>query len=177
IPEEEKNLGALGPLDSCVPFYERSCSESSCKFRFKEGKSLLTEIRHAGLHACLFHYTVFVSFNQNDVHMAPLFVSLQQVQNFGDPFFLAIHEGETLEEVKIRIQKKLRVSDEEFSKWKFAFLSLGRPEYLQDSDIKRDVYGAWEQYLGLEHSDNTPKRSYAANQNRHAYEKPVRIYN
>ena len=29
---------------------------------------------------------------------------------------------------------------------------------------RRDVYGAWEQYLGLEHSDNTPKRSYAVNQ-------------
>ncbi|KAG6765024.1 hypothetical protein POTOM_029038 [Populus tomentosa] len=106
-----------------------------------------------------------------------------QVQNFGEPFFLVIHEGETLTEVKIRIQKKLQVPDEEFSKWKFAFLSLGRPEYLQDSDIvssrfqRRDVYGAWEQYLGLEHSDNAPKRSYAANQNRHTFEKPVKIYN
>jgi len=29
---------------------------------------------------------------------------------------------------------------------------------------RRDVYGAWEQYLGLEHTDNAPKRSYAANQ-------------
>ncbi|KAJ9184616.1 hypothetical protein P3X46_004326 [Hevea brasiliensis] len=106
-----------------------------------------------------------------------------QVQNFGEPFFLVIHEGETLAEVKARIQKKLQVSDEEFAKWKFAFLSLGRPEYLQDSDIvftrfqRRDVYGAWEQYLGLEHSDNTPKRSYAVNQNRHTFEKPVKIYN
>ncbi|XP_059628518.1 ubiquitin C-terminal hydrolase 12-like isoform X2 [Cornus florida] len=106
-----------------------------------------------------------------------------QVQNFGEPFFLVIHEGETLADVKMRIQKKLQVPDEEFSKWKFAFLSLGRPEYLQDSDIvssrfqRRDVYGAWEQYLGLEHSDNAPKRSYAANQNRHTLEKPVRIYN
>ncbi|KAL8516165.1 hypothetical protein ACS0TY_014727 [Phlomoides rotata] len=75
----------------------------------------------------------------------------QQVQDFGDPFFLVIHEGETLAEVKVRIQKKLQVPDEEFSKWKFAFLSLGRPEYLEDSDIvssrfqRRDVYGAWEQ--------------------------------
>ncbi|XP_040994177.1 ubiquitin C-terminal hydrolase 12-like isoform X2 [Juglans microcarpa x Juglans regia] len=106
-----------------------------------------------------------------------------QVQNFGEPFFLVIHEGETLAEVKVRIQKKLQVPDEEFSKWKFAFLSLGRPEYLQDSDIvsnrfqRRDVYGAWEQYLGLEHTDNAPKRSYAANQNRHTFEKPVKIYN
>ncbi|XP_065870951.1 ubiquitin C-terminal hydrolase 12-like isoform X1 [Euphorbia lathyris] len=107
----------------------------------------------------------------------------QQVQNFGEPFFLVIHEGETLSEVKARIQKKLQVPDEEFAKWKFAFLSLGRPEYLQDMDVissrfqRRDVYGAWEQYLGLEHSDNTPKRSYAANQNRHTFEKPVKIYN
>ncbi|XP_057980721.1 ubiquitin C-terminal hydrolase 12-like isoform X4 [Malania oleifera] len=106
-----------------------------------------------------------------------------QVQNFGEPFFLVIHEGETLAEVKGRIQKRLQVPDEEFSKWKFAFLSLGRPEYLQDSDVvssrfqRRDVYGAWEQYLGLEHSDNAPKRSYAANQNRHTFEKPVKIYN
>ncbi|XP_024027015.1 ubiquitin carboxyl-terminal hydrolase 12 [Morus notabilis] len=106
-----------------------------------------------------------------------------QVQNFGEPFFLVIREGETLAEVKVRIQKKLQVLDDEFAKWKFAFLSLGRPEYLQDSDIvssrfqRRDVYGAWEQYLGLEHSDNAPKRAYAVNQNRHTFEKPVKIYN
>ncbi|EPS68121.1 hypothetical protein M569_06651, partial [Genlisea aurea] len=111
---------------------------------------------------------------------------VQQVQNFGDPFFLVIHEGETLAGVKVRIQKKLRVPDEELSKWKFAFFSLGRPEYLEDSDIitrrfqRRDVYGAWEQYLGLEHPDNTfLKRPYASRQqqNRHAFEKPVKIYN
>ncbi|TYH09886.1 hypothetical protein ES288_A07G133400v1 [Gossypium darwinii] len=106
-----------------------------------------------------------------------------QILNFGEPFFLVIHEGETLAEIKVRIQKKLQVPDEDFAKWKFAFLSLGRPEYLQDSDIvssrfqRRDVYGAWEQYLGLEHSDNAPKRAYAANQNRHTFEKPVKIYN
>ncbi|KAF3536325.1 hypothetical protein F2Q69_00018483 [Brassica cretica] len=78
----------------------------------------------------------------------------QQVQNFGEPFFLVIHEGETLEEIKNRIQKKLHVSDEDFAKWKFAFMSMGRPEYLQDSDV---VYNRF--------------------QNRHAYEKPVKIYN
>ena len=41
---------------------------------------------------------------------------LQQIQNFGDPFFLLVREGETLAEVKKRIQSKLQVSDEEFSK-------------------------------------------------------------
>ncbi|CAN6439960.1 unnamed protein product [Victoria cruziana] len=94
----------------------------------------------------------------------------QMVQNFGEPFFLIIHEGETLAEVKLRIQKKLQVPDEEFAKWKFAFMSLGRPEYLHDDVVvssrfqRRDVYGAWEQYLGLEHSDTAPKRAYTANQ-------------
>ncbi|KAJ4979070.1 hypothetical protein NE237_009850 [Protea cynaroides] len=115
----------------------------------------------------VYHFTKDTSQNQ------------MQVQNFGEPFFLIIHEGETLAEVKLRIQKKLQVPDEEFAKWKFAFLSLGRPEYLQDSDVvssrfqRRDVYGAWEQYLGLEHSDSAPKRAYAANQNRHTFEKPT----
>ncbi|CAI9268202.1 unnamed protein product [Lactuca saligna] len=106
-----------------------------------------------------------------------------QVQNFGEPFFLIIHQDETLGDVKLRIQKKLQVPDDDFSKWKFAFLSLGRPEYLEDSDIvssrfqRKDVYGAWEQYLGLEHPDTTPKRPFTANQNRHTYEKAVKIYN
>nr|XP_017226940.1 PREDICTED: ubiquitin carboxyl-terminal hydrolase 13-like isoform X2 [Daucus carota subsp. sativus] len=86
-----------------------------------------------------------------------------QAQNFGEPFSLVICEGETLAGVKMRIQKKLQVSDEEFLKWKFALLSLGRPDYLLDSDVvssrfqRRDVYGAWKQYLGLEQPNNTPK--------------------
>ncbi|XVF19576.1 hypothetical protein REPUB_Repub11eG0123000 [Reevesia pubescens] len=94
----------------------------------------------------VYHFTKYTAQNQ------------MSVQNFGEPFFLVIHEGETLAEIKVRIQKKLQVPDEEFAKWKFAFVSLGRPEYLKDSDIvssrfqRRDVYGAWEQYLGLEHS-------------------------
>ncbi|KAL4576836.1 hypothetical protein LXL04_012936 [Taraxacum kok-saghyz] len=84
-----------------------------------------------------------------------------QVKNFGEPFFLVIYENETLAAVKVRIQKKLEVSDDEFSE--FAFLSFGRPEYLQDSDIvssrfqKKYVYGgAWEQYL-----EATPRYSIA----------------
>ncbi|KAJ7528132.1 hypothetical protein O6H91_16G085500 [Diphasiastrum complanatum] len=105
------------------------------------------------------------------------------VQNFGEPFFLLVSEDETLAKVKLRIQKKLQVPDEEFIKWKFAFLSLGRPEYLQDTDLvairfqKRDTYGAWEHYLGLEHADTAPKRVHQLSQNRHTFEKPVKIYN
>eukprot|EP00252_Welwitschia_mirabilis_P016659 TRINITY_DN3688_c0_g1_i1.p1 TRINITY_DN3688_c0_g1~~TRINITY_DN3688_c0_g1_i1.p1 ORF type:complete len:1121 (+),score=247.00 TRINITY_DN3688_c0_g1_i1:261-3623(+) len=116
-------------------------------------------------------------------HFTKETVQNQMIQNFGEPFFLVIHEGETLAEVKERIKKKLQVPDEEFAKWKFAFLSLGRPEYLQDSDIvssrfqRRDIYGAWEQYLGLEHTDNSLKRTHHLNQNRNSFEKSVKIYN
>ncbi|XP_026416887.1 uncharacterized protein LOC113312343 [Papaver somniferum] len=103
----------------------------------------------------------------------------QMVQNFGEPFLFIIHERETLGAVKLRIQKKLQVPDE----WKFAFISLGRPEYLQDSDIvssrfqRRDVFGVWEQYLGLEHSDSPWKRGYPTNQRKAAELIGLRPYN
>ncbi|KAI3938566.1 hypothetical protein MKW98_016071 [Papaver atlanticum] len=81
-----------------------------------------------------------------------------RVNNFGEPFILVIHEGETLDAVKLRIQKKLQVPDEEFAKW-----------ITEDSDImsrcfeKRDHYfGARGKYLGLEHSNSSPKRAFAA---------------
>ncbi|KAI3866554.1 hypothetical protein MKX03_014825 [Papaver bracteatum] len=95
-------------------------------------------------------------------------------QRFGEPFFLAVHEGETLDAVKLRVQKKLQIPDEEFAKWKFAILSSGQREYLQDSDIVstrfqgKDFYGAWAQYLGMEHYDSSPK----ADQNSHTFDKP-----
>ncbi|XBI54664.1 hypothetical protein VPH35_036635 [Triticum aestivum] len=40
----------------------------------------------------------------------------KQVQNFGEPFFMVIREDETLSSIKERLQKKLKVSDEDFSK-------------------------------------------------------------
>ncbi|PWA50667.1 ubiquitin-specific protease 13 [Artemisia annua] len=89
-----------------------------------------------------------------------------QIQNFGEPFLFVIRDDETLAEIKLRIQNKLHVPNEEFSKWKFAFVSLGNPRYLQDSDVvstlfkKFDIYGAWELYLGLEHSENAYKRGW-----------------
>ncbi|XP_028116222.1 ubiquitin carboxyl-terminal hydrolase 12-like isoform X9 [Camellia sinensis] len=144
------------------------------QYRILRAEEIPEEEKNLGPHDRLIHVYHFMKDTaQNQV----------LVQNFGEPFCLVIHEGETLTEVKERIQKKLQVPDEEFSKWKFAFLSLGRPKYLQDSDVvssrfqRRDVCSAWQQHLGLEHSDNTPKRSYVANQNRHTYEKTVRIYN
>ncbi|URD95957.1 hypothetical protein MUK42_08966 [Musa troglodytarum] len=46
--------------------------------------------------------------------------------------------------------------------------TLSRPIVTSPNSIhlaqRRDIYGAWEQYLGLEHSDTAPKRAYTANQ-------------
>ncbi|XP_057782080.1 ubiquitin C-terminal hydrolase 12-like isoform X3 [Salvia miltiorrhiza] len=133
------------------------------------------EEKHLGPHDCLIHVYHFMNEeNQNQV----------KIQNFGEPFLLVIHADEILANVKIRVQKKLRVSDEEISKWKFAFVSQGRAEYLEDSEIlftrfqqTSSMYIAWEQYLGLEHIDNSPKRPLTANQYRPPYEKAVKIYN
>ncbi|KAG6417727.1 hypothetical protein SASPL_119919 [Salvia splendens] len=113
------------------------------------------EEKHLGPHDCLIHVYHFM--NEGNQNKA-------KIQNFGEPFLLAIHADEILANVKIRVQKKLQVSDEEFSKWKFAFVSQDLTEYLEDSEIlfsrfqSRSMY-IWEQYLGLEH-----KRPLAANQ-------------
>ncbi|GFP97183.1 ubiquitin carboxyl-terminal hydrolase 12 [Phtheirospermum japonicum] len=119
------------------------------------------EEQNLGAHDCLIHVYHFMNEeNQNQM----------KIQNFGEPFLLVIHEDETLDHVKNRVQKKLNVPDEEFSKWKFAYVSQGRAEYLEDSDIpfsrfqRSGIYVAWEQYLGLEHVDNAPKRPLVANQ-------------
>jgi len=48
----------------------------------------------------------------------------QQIQNFGDPFLMVIREGETSAEVMERIQRKLRVPDEEFSKVIYPYILL-----------------------------------------------------
>ncbi|GAB2263919.1 hypothetical protein Droror1_Dr00026053 [Drosera rotundifolia] len=114
------------------------------------------------------------------VHVAH-YMKDMHVHHFGEPFFMVIHKGETLAEIKPRIQKKLNVLDEELSQWKFAYMEAYHHEYLQDSDVVFSFFqkekGPWQQYLGLEHKDTSPKRPCVANQNRHAYEKPIKIYN
>uniref|UniRef100_A0A0E0E7R8 ubiquitinyl hydrolase 1 n=1 Tax=Oryza meridionalis TaxID=40149 RepID=A0A0E0E7R8_9ORYZ len=116
------------------------------------------------------------------IHVYHFTKDTQNQTNFGEPFFMVIREDETLSSIKERIQKKLKVPDEDFSKWKFAYISLGRPDYFEDSDtvasrFQRNMYGAWEQYLGLEHPDTAPRKTHNANQNRHSFERPVKIYN
>ncbi|KAL6845478.1 hypothetical protein ACP4OV_024973 [Aristida adscensionis] len=118
------------------------------------------------------------------IHVYHFFKDNHHIQYFGEPFFFLIRDGEALSDIKARIQKRLQVPDEQFLKWKFAYVAFSRPEYLEDSDIvlnrfqkQKNIYGPWEHHLGMEHTATTPKRSYMAIQSRHSLEKAVKIYN
>eukprot|EP00894_Picocystis_sp_ML_P002631 jgi/Pico_ML_1/53148/g3750.t2 len=103
----------------------------------------------------------------------------QAVQNFGEPFLMVLHETETLEDVKPKIQARLKVKDPQFAKWKFAAVSTSKVEELEDEDIvlarmPEESVGQLDCYLGLEHDDKLPRRNPPAS-NR-AFERPVRIF-
>eukprot|EP00210_Caulerpa_lentillifera_P006758 g6458.t1 len=55
---------------------------------------------------------------------------------FGDPLWVKVKKGETIGEVKIRIQKTLEINDEDFSQWKFAYHAqpMHPVDYLKDED-------------------------------------------
>ncbi|CAL8466972.1 g6508 [Coccomyxa elongata] len=106
--------------------------------------------------------------------------------NFGNPFILQVGGEETLAEIKPRIQAKLGITDEEFVKWKFAFMTnLRQPEYLEDEDIvaarfarqSAGLVSTETSYLGLEHADTGPKRPHHNSNRFSQYERPVKIYN
>ncbi|CAM0883473.1 unnamed protein product [Alopecurus aequalis] len=50
------------------------------------------------------------------VHVIHFFKDNQQMQCYGEPFFFLIRDGEALSDIKVRIQKKFQVPDEEFLK-------------------------------------------------------------
>ncbi|EIE26652.1 cysteine proteinase [Coccomyxa subellipsoidea C-169] len=107
--------------------------------------------------------------------------------NFGHPFILQIGEEETLADIKPRIQAKLGVPEEDFVKWRFAFMvNLRQPEYLEDEDVvalrfarQSATHGVSTEtsYLGLEHADTGPKRPHPNSNRFSQYERPVKIYN
>jgi len=57
------------------------------------------------------------------------------MQSFGDPFCIKVSESDTVGMIKPRIQAKLGISEEEFSKWKLAMCSGSRPDHLTDDVV------------------------------------------
>lgn len=88
---------------------------------------------------------------------------------------------------RARAQAKLGVPEEEFVKWRFAFMvNLRQPEYLEDEDVvalrfarQSATHGVSTEtsYLGLEHADTGPKRPHPNSNRFSQYERPVKIYN
>ena len=84
------------------------------------------------------------------------------------------------------LQAKLGVPDEQFAKWRFAFVrDLQKPEYLEDDELlasrfpKQSASQAMSQdtsYLGLEHEDTGPKHGPRKQSSYTAYERPVKIW-
>ncbi|EFH41706.1 predicted protein, partial [Arabidopsis lyrata subsp. lyrata] len=64
---------------------------------------------------------------------------------FGDPFMFVILEGEVLQKMKNRIQKKLHVPDEEFAKMDIRLLFSNKCGNLHKKGRGKRMY------LGLEH--------------------------
>ena len=107
---------------------------------------------------------------------------------FGHPFLLKVKEGESFDSVKERIQKFLDVSDKEFEKYRISLVSMGRPRYLDEEQIKTvrlrdftlnnssEVKHSGNQhakpFIGLQHQNKNSKRA------RYNYmEKAIKIYN
>lgn len=70
---------------------------------------------------CLWYFMLTLIVSLNFCTFLVSIWNAQQIQNFGEPFFLVIHEGETLTDIKVRIQQKLQVPDEEFAKVSFFY--------------------------------------------------------
>ena len=82
------------------------------------------------------------------------------------------------------LQTKLGVPDNQFAKWKFAFVAnLRAPEYLEDDEILASRFARQgtpvsqdTSYLGLEHADTGPKQAHRKASTYSAYERPVKIW-
>ncbi|XP_020547020.1 ubiquitin carboxyl-terminal hydrolase 12-like [Sesamum indicum] len=89
------------------------------------------EDKFLGLSKCLIHVCHFM---HEDAQKQ------MRIKNLGKPFLLMINDGETLSRIEVRVQNKLQVRYEEFSKWRCAFVSHSQAQYLEDSDTLFDHF-------------------------------------
>jgi len=94
-----------------------------------------------------------------------------QFHLFGNPFTFFVKQGEKVSEIRVRIQKKLGIADEEFEKWKFWVVSMHNLQLLKEDEVLLDSFHA-NDFLGLEHADLTPRAKLPRR-----IEKPVVIHN
>ncbi|UZO17948.1 uncharacterized protein OCT59_009277 [Rhizophagus irregularis] len=97
--------------------------------------------------------------NSNDQIIQVYHFIKDPIQTHGIPFKFVIKNGETLTDIKIRLQLRLGMNKIEFSRIRIAIISeitYEKPEYLEDDDIilsERELSNT--DYLGLDHVDET----------------------
>ncbi|XP_034946469.1 ubiquitin carboxyl-terminal hydrolase 7 isoform X3 [Chelonus insularis] len=100
---------------------------------------------------------------------------------FGIPFMFKIKHGEPFTKVKDRLLKKLGVQEKEFEKFKFAIVSMGKPQFITDeadyfinlAEFRVNSGQALQKpWLGLDHVNKAPKRPRI-----NYLEKAIKIYN
>jgi ubiquitin carboxyl-terminal hydrolase 7 len=90
------------------------------------------------------------------------------LRTFGSPFTMAVEADEQFASLRDRIQAKLQIPEEEYSKYKFAMLTgLQKHDYLKDDDgvvAELNKYAAQGKFsrvqvvLGMEHKDPAPPK-------------------
>ncbi|CAG5100968.1 Similar to USP7: Ubiquitin carboxyl-terminal hydrolase 7 (Homo sapiens) [Cotesia congregata] len=100
---------------------------------------------------------------------------------FGIPFMFKIKHGEPFTKVKDRLLKKLGVQEKEFEKFKFAIVSMGKPQFITEeadyyinlAEFRTTSSQALQRpWLGLDHVNKAPKRPRI-----NYLEKAIKIYN
>lgn len=94
---------------------------------------------------------------------------------FSDPFIMSIAEGETVGQLKARVQKEMGIPDKEFASWRvvlvvglsFSMEPLGDDVVVADRLNRTDLaptklYGhAERQMIGFHHENKNPRRTHA----------------
>lgn len=105
-------------------------------------------------------------------HNTQTLTRLQRAFAFSDPFIMRVREGETVGELRRRVQHALEVGDEEFAGWRPMLCPpLSAPEALEDeevvtarlarADLKR-LYGHHDRAcIGWEHENKNPRKTHA----------------
>jgi len=110
--------------------------------------------------------------------------SKEVFSTFGTPFLVLLKQGDTLGQVKQRIQTRLQMGEKEWDKVRLAFVIQGKAHYVEEDDrtvntkefrslaLQSQVQQSAKPWIGLEHTNKANKRS------RYNYmEKAIKIYN
>eukprot|EP00026_Physarum_polycephalum_P001323 Phypoly_transcript_01324.p1 GENE.Phypoly_transcript_01324~~Phypoly_transcript_01324.p1 ORF type:complete len:1117 (+),score=280.10 Phypoly_transcript_01324:120-3353(+) len=108
---------------------------------------------------------------QKRIHVVHFHKDYGIVQPHSSPFYQVVQRDETVAKFKHRIATRLGLPDEEVAKWRFAIVSFGKPEYLQENDLVGKHEYSNTDYLGLEHQDTSTARSM-----HRPSEKPIKIF-